>query len=288
MLMNKVVKYDNYMNSLSFKKFKSVELDLLMTLCNRLRDKGVNSVTFPFSELKNLSGDTKHSNKEFIDSLKNMNRKLMEITCEVEFDGKIIMFVLFPTFEIDIRKETLTICVNERFKFILNELTKNFTRFDLKDFVSLGSKYSKNLFKILKQFRTTGIYETNINDFRDRMGCPESYSNKYVMDLIIKPSLNELKNYFQNLECETKYARKRGKPVTGYIFTFAPENRSSDQTQDKMKSPVQNQKPKQNGFANFQQREYDYDSLEKELLNKQDQSKVVNLDIEKELRNIKD
>lgn len=274
--MNKVVKYDNYMNNLSFKKFKSVELDLLMTLCNRLRDKGVNSVTFPFSELKNLSGDTKHSNKEFIDSLKSMNRKLMEITCEVEFDGKIIMFVLFPTFEIDIHKETLTICVNERFKFILNELTKNFTRFDLKDFVSLGSKYSKNLFKILKQFRTTGIYETNINDFRDRMGCPESYSNKYVMDLIIKPSLHELQNYFPNLQCETKYARKRGKPVTGYIFTFTPENRSLDadprEDKIKMKSSDQNQQPKQNSFANFHQRTYDYDSLEKELLNRQNNS----------------
>lgn len=270
--MNRVVKYDNYMNSLSFKKFKSVELDLLMTLCNRLRDKDVNSVTFPFSELKSLSGDTKHSNKDFIESLKSMNRKLMEITCEVEFDGKIIMFVLFPTFEIDIHKETLTICVNERFKFILNEITKNFTRFDLKDFVSLGSKYSKNLFRLLKQFRTTGVYETDINDFRERMGCPESYSNKYVMDLIIKPCLNELEKYFNNLECIVKYAHKRGKPVIGYIFTFTPESRviEADQSQDKMNKSDQSQQ--QNGFANFHQREYDYDSLEKELLNHQNNS----------------
>lgn len=258
--MNRVVKYDNYMNSLSFKKFKSVELDLLMTLCNRMRDKDVNSVTFPFSELKSLSGDTKHSNKDFIESLKSMNRKLMEITCEVEFDGKIIMFVLFPTFEIDIYKETLTICVNERFKFILNEITKNFTRFDLKDFVSLDSKYSKNLFRLLKQFRTTGVYEADIKDFRERMGCPESYSNKYVMDLIIKPCLNELEKYFNNLECTAKYAHKRGKPVTGYIFTFTPENR--------LPEVDQSQQQKQNGFANFQQREYDYQELEKELLNR--------------------
>ncbi len=232
--MNEIVKYNNYLNGLSFKKFKAVELDLLMVLCNMLKNNGTNNIILNFAELKRLSGDTKHSNKEYIDSLKSMNRKLMNIICEIEIDGKFVMFALFPVFEIDPEKETLTVCVNERFKFILNEITKNFTRFELNEFVHLDSRYSKNIYRLLKQYRTTGRYETSIQDFREKADCPESYSSKYVMDKVIKPSLKELEagNYFQDLKCEPQYASKRGRPVIGYIFTFTPESKAEQHSQN--------------------------------------------------------
>ncbi len=106
------------------------------------------------------------------------------------------------------------------------------------------------------------------------MDCPERYNNKQFMQNIINPAVKSLQDYFKELNCEPKYARKRGKPVIRYIFTFIPENRAieADQSQNKMKKSDQNQQPKQNSFANFHQREYDYDSLEKELLNGQNNS----------------
>lgn len=263
--MNEIVKYNNYMNSLVFKKFKAVELDLLMVLCNRLRNNGTNTIVLSFSELKKLSGDTKHGNKEYINSLKSMNKKLMDIICEIEVDGKIVMFVLFPTFEIDSLNETLTVCVNERFKFILNEITKNFTRFELHEFVGLNSKYSKNLYRLLKQFKTTGKYEVSLKEFREKMDCPESYDNKYVMDLIIKPSLQELKKYFQNLTCEPKYAAKRGRPVTGYIFTFTSEQAKSKESHSSNYKKVDVEQKPAGYYTSFKQREYDYEALEKEI-----------------------
>ena len=79
------------------------------------------------------------------------------------------------------------------------------------------------MYRLLKQFKTTGIFEIKLDDFRKRMDCPISYSNKYVMDLIIKPVLKELQNYFIDLQCTVQYAHKRGRPVEGYIFTFKPE-----------------------------------------------------------------
>ena len=221
--MNEIVKYNNYMNKLYFTKFKAVEYDLLMALCAKLRDKNTSAIILSFTEIKNIVQYTKHTNENFVECLKSMNRKLMDIICEIEIDGKIIMFVLFPTFEIDSNKQELTVCVNERFKFILNELVKNFTRFDLAEFIGLNSKYSKILYRLLKQYKITGKYEVKIDDFRKKLDCPASYSNKYVMDLIIKPVLKELQNYFLNLQCTVQYENKRGKPVSGYIFTFEPE-----------------------------------------------------------------
>lgn len=147
----------------------------------------------------------------------------MKVTCKLITETEIIMFVLFPTFTINLNKQELTIAVNEHFKFILNELIKNFTRFELKDFISLQSKYSKTLFRLLKQFKTTGILDISLNDFVIKMDIPTSYRIKDITNKIINPSLKELQNYFMNLQCTIKYEQKRGKPVTGYIFTFKPE-----------------------------------------------------------------
>ena len=87
------------------------------------------------------------------------------------------------------------------------------------------------------------------------------------MDLIIKPSLQELKKYFNNLKCEPKYARKRGRPVTGYIFTFTPETAGSTSSHSLEGKKMAENKKAENRSANFHQRTYDYEALEKELLN---------------------
>lgn len=221
--MNEIVKYDNYMNSLKFTGFTTTDFNFLMLLCSKTYNKDTKEIIIPFDELRQKTAYTRTSVQQFIADLERMNEKLMKVTCKLKTETKIIMFVLFPTFEIDVEQQTLTVAVNEKFQFILNELIKNFTRFDLQEFIKLDSKYSKTLYRLLKQFKTTGRFEIKLNDFRKRIDCPESYSNKYVMDLIIKPSLEELRHYFTDLQCTVQYARKRGKPVEGYVFTFVPE-----------------------------------------------------------------
>ncbi len=270
--MNEIVKYDNFMNSLKFAGFTTLDLNFFMVLCSRMRDKGTQEIIFTFEELKEITGYKQTSIKKFVSDLERMNEKLMKITCKLRIESKSIMFVLFPTFVTDDNEQTLTVSVNEKFKFILNEITKNFTRFELNEFIHLESKYTKNIYRLLKQYRSTGKYEVTIKDFREKVDCPESYSNKYVMDLIIKPSLKELNNYFQNLKCEPQYAHKRGRPVTGYIFTFTPEiiqKSEAEQCKQKEKNtPGKNRSSRTTAFHNFKQRTYDYDALEQELLNR--------------------
>ena len=221
--MNEIVKYDNYMNSLKFTGFTTTDFNFLMLLCSKMRDKDIAKLTISFDELRSKTGYTQHPIKQFVSDLKRMNDKLMKITCSLETETEIIMFVLFPTFKINLENQMLTVCVNEEFKFILNNLVKNFTRFELKDFIELQSRYSKALFRILKQFKSTGILEISLNDFIAKMDIPKSYRIKDITDKVINPSLKELRNYFTDLQCTVQYAHKRGKPVEGYVFTFAPE-----------------------------------------------------------------
>lgn len=275
--MNEVVKYDNYMNGLKFTGFTSMDFNFLMMLCNKLRDKDTSEITISFEELRKKAGYTQHPTKQFISDLRRMNDKLMKITCSLETKNKIIMFVLFPTFEIDINEQLLTVSVNEKFKFILNEIVKNFTRFDLDEFVKLDSKYSKTLYRLLKQYRSTGHYEVSLEVFREKMDIPKSYTNRDVMSKVINTSLKELQNCFQNLICTAKYAHKRGQPVMGYIFTFDPEERvqRADKEQEpksQKKAATKQKKSKTvNRFTNYEQRGYsseDYKEMEEILLKK--------------------
>ena len=235
--MNEIVKYDNYMNSLKFTGFTTTDFNFLMLLCSKAHDEDIKKIIIPFDELRQKAAYTRTSIQQFRTDLERMNEKLMRVTCKLKTETKTIMFVLFPTFEIDVEQQTLTVAVNEHFRFILNELVKNFTRFDLNEFVKLDSKYSKTLYRLLKQFKITGRFEIRLDDFRKRMDCP-AYSTKYMMDKIIKPSLEELQPYFTDLQCTVQYAHKRGRPVEGYIFTFKPEKPA--QTEE---IPVEADKP---------------------------------------------
>lgn len=222
--MNEIVKYDNYMNNLKFTGFTTTDFNFLIALCSRMKDKETNKIVFSFAELRNITNYKKsNSIKQFVADIEHMNEKLMRVTCKLRTETEIIMFVLFPTFVINLNKQTLTVAVNEHFKFILNELIKNFTRFELKDFIGLQSKYSKTLFRLLKQFKSTGVLDISLNDFITKMDIPKSYRIKDITDKIINPTLRELQNYFQDLQCTVQYEHKRGKPVSGYIFTFTPE-----------------------------------------------------------------
>ena len=277
--MNEIVKYDNYMNNLKFTGFTATDFNFLMLLCSKMRDKDTTEMTIFFEELWLKIGYTQHPIKQFVSDLERMNDKLMKITCKLKTETRIIMFVLFPTFDINLENQTLTVCVNEKFKFILNELIKNFTRFDLNEFVKLDSKYSKSLYRLLKQFKSTGKLQISLEDFRRRMDILASYTNKDVMSKVINPSLKELQDYFTNLDCTVQYANKRGKPVTGYLFTFQPEERVQPAPQpvvQQQKKPVtkktskpQEKKKSTNKFCNFEQHHYskeDMELLERALL----------------------
>ena len=98
--MNEIVKYNNYMNSLKFVGFTATDFNFLMTLCAKLRDKNTSEITISFSELREKTGYTQCAIKQFVSDLKRMNEKLMKITCSLETETEIIMFVLFPTFTI--------------------------------------------------------------------------------------------------------------------------------------------------------------------------------------------
>lgn len=271
--MNEIVQYNNTLNSLQFKGFTAMDYNILMGLCYKVRDKGHAKITIAFEELKQLTDFKDQSDTIFIKDLERMIDKLIKVSATHITGDKKTFFVLFPTFEIDRKTRKLTVSVNKDFAFILNELTDNFTQFELKEFAELESKYAKTLYKNLKQYKRSGWWKPTVEELRIVLDVPENYSNKRIMGDVLKPALKLLEDKFEDLKCEPIRAQKRGAPVERYYFTFRAEKQIRGQQsiadypgvlpgEEEPKS----KKKKTNTFNDFEQNTYDFEELEKKLL----------------------
>jgi len=222
--MNEIVKYHNDMNAVSFTGFNAVELDLLLSICAKIRDERTLAVTYSFEQLKELSKYSQTATKTFVRDLRNTYKKLIRLTFCLGDDAYFTEFVLFTKYTVDINNQQVTIGVNHEFSYLLNELTSNFTRFELAEFVGLASKYSKNLYRLLKQFRTTGQVFFTVADFRIKLDIPKSYEMRDINKTILEPIQRELTPLFENFRIEkVKNTKKRGHPVTHINFYFEPQ-----------------------------------------------------------------
>lgn len=227
--MNEIVKYNNQMNDVNFKDFTPIELDLLMTICSKMKEQGLTIIEFSFEQLKKISNyDPKQSNKKFIKDLEKTYDKLIQLNFKIGDDRNFTKFVLFNEYTVKGDEGTVTIGVNPKFYFVLNELTSNFTRFELKEFIDLKSKYSKECYRRLKQFRKTGLWTVEIEEFRRILDIPKNYRMSEINKNILKFIEIELKPLFKNLQIE-KIKKKgaysgRGNKVTHIVFTFEKED----------------------------------------------------------------
>ena len=112
---------------------------------------------------------------------------------------------------------------------LLNNL-ESWVRYSLAEFRELKSSYSKTMFRLLKQYRTTGWAEFSKSDFFELLDIPKSYINKSEnVDLrVLKPIKEELAPLFQGLKVIKKHGKGRGRPVISYRFTWKSERKDKD------------------------------------------------------------
>lgn len=213
------VKYQNEMNLVPLKNFNAKQMDLFFALCARMKDRGLDKVKFSFEELKELSDYKMTATKAFVADLEKLYKDMLNLSYRTENDDEIEYFVLFNGFKIDKKQKFVEVRVNQDLDYIINGLTTEFSRFELSAFTSIRSTYSKTLFRLLIQYQSTGYYIVSIKDFRELLNIPEYYKMGNIDQTVLKPSLKELNNYFENLEV-TKIKAKKGNKIAKLEFTF--------------------------------------------------------------------
>ncbi len=221
------------MNLVPLRKFNNTEVNLFFTLCNKLKDKGNLTVNVPFEELKELSNYYSHDKKLFIQDLEKFYDKVFSLTYREETENVIRKFILFTKVEIYKDKEYVAIGVNPDLEHIINSLTSNFTKFELKEMTHLKSTYSKHMFRILKQYKHTGYVKIKIDDFRERLDIPSSYRMTNINQKVLAPIIKELGFIFNNLSIN-KIKAKKGRKIEWLEFTFDAEKRIHNKRQPQM------------------------------------------------------
>lgn len=250
--MNEIVKIHNDLTNEKLGKMNAKELDLFMSICHKMRDKGTERVVISFDELRRLGNYNKNSNAELKKEILRANDRLLEFKILIEQGPKTKQRTLFKEFETDEEAHIVTCEVWEETAYILNDIASHFTRFELSEFVSLESKYAKRLYKIIKQYRMQGSFYISKDEFYKALDVPLTYKNADFNKRCLKPALDECKKYIPSLEYVPKKSG-RGGAIRGYTFLFSPE-------------VLPGKKVKKNKFNDFEQRQLDFDDIEKMIL----------------------
>lgn len=251
---NEIVKYHNDLNELVFPDFKEQENNIFFSIVSKMQEKKDEVVIFSVAEVSKFFGSAYP--KEILAWMLKKMAHTMKTKGFVHISkiGKTTStnyITMFPTFTIETEpnekfrddpmlKEALKelrVRINPDFIYLFNKLVGNFTAFELAEFIALSGKYTKTLYRLLKQFRRTGIARFEWSEFVRILDIPENYRQIDIDARILKPAIKELtkeRNLFDqkripfiNLAYEKtkeKGTKGRGGKVIGIVFTFKPEN----------------------------------------------------------------
>lgn len=258
--MNIPVKYHNDLNKIKLPKLTELEQNLLFGIIAKVKEKKSGTLISIYSQdFKNLAGKNLTSKEltAFLFSLKEKFFKADFTILVKDEERKLIgnaTINLFQEMVLWFNKENVSIydmdfeddfshidlMLNPRFEYILNDLFQNFTRFELAEFIALSGKYTKTLYRLLKQYRKTGQMKMEWGEFLYVMDIPLNYEQKHINAYILKPAIKELTKErnlfdtkrvpFKNLQYEKIKekgfgGRGQGGKVVGIKFTFTPETK---------------------------------------------------------------
>jgi len=225
---NQVARYKNEVNHIPMRRWSAEEMNFFFAVLTRMRDEKTNLVIMDKYELAELANYAINSNKNYKSIMTTLGNKVGDLKYWKQSSNSIVTMPLFTYFNAnwteDLSEMTVEIEVNKRFKYILNEWNEgNWTQFMLNEFTAIQSTYSKSLFRLLKQWRTKGVREFSIDEFKQLMDVPKSYSSGMITSRIINNSIEDLQPYFKDLKVKVLKSNSRGTPIIGFRFTWKPE-----------------------------------------------------------------
>lgn len=282
-MKDELVKYHNDLNSLSMRSWSAEEMDLFFTVIAKIKDNGTNILKLNAEELKVLTG-TETRNSYWFNMLNNFTKKAVTLYFSETLGSRNRVMTLFNYFEFNTDDRTLDVQVAPMFEYVVNKLTANFTVYELAEFTSLKSTYSKTMYRILKQWKSLGEKEFKIEQFRELLDIPKSYNTSAINRAVIKPIEKELPQYFTGLKVKAIKKNTQGTPVIAYKFTWQAQKSSNQKWIDgkyNKKSKTKSLSYSDNRMSKAEREEY----INKKLNQKLPIKKISNSD-EEEIQNI--
>ncbi len=243
--------YHNNANKVNLGKLSEREANLLFAIFQRLKDQGNTLIRFEPQDLKRMiMVKSNLTNRQLLQVLKNLLDNISGanfwIIREHVENGEVYedhtSYMLFKQFEIRIHKPTQTIeyldvQLNDSYQYLLNNLGMGgqYTSFKLLEFQRVRGKYAKTLYRLLKQYKSTGILSVEWSQFRELLDIPKDYKMENIDQKVLTPALKELhKIYpFEHLSYkkERKSHDKRKVTHIDFYFEQLPQGETKKQKQ---------------------------------------------------------
>ncbi len=281
---NAYTTYHNNANKVNLGKLSEREANLLFAIFQKLKDQGNTLIRFEPQDLKRMiMVKSNLTNRQLLQILKNLLDNISGANFwiirehvengEVYEDHK--SYMLFKQFEIRIHKPTqnieyLEVQLNDSYQYLLNNLGMGgqYTSFKLLEFQRVRGKYAKTLYRLLKQYKSTGILSVEWTQFRELLDIPKDYEMRNIDQKVLTPSLQELKKIypFEHLSYKKERRSHDRRKVTHIDFYFEqlPQGETKQQKQkDKQRAKrdiklvawdIHNQIAKRNAKATMEAR----------------------------------
>ncbi len=274
--------YHNNANKVNLGKLSEREANLLFAIFQRLKDQGNTLIRFEPQDLKRMLG-IKISYDNLTRTARSMWNKIKTADFwevrDIIVNGRECVseknYMLFQVCEIVSDKETreflyMDIQLNTGYNYLLNNLGMGgqYTSFNLLEFQRVRGKYAKTLYRLLKQYKSTGILSVEWSQFRELLDIPKDYEMRNIDQKVLTPSIKELNKIypFEHLSYkkERKSHDKRKVTHIDFYFEQLPQGETKKQKQaDKQRAKrdikliawdIHNQIAKRNAKATMEAR----------------------------------
>ncbi|MFP6202438.1 replication initiation protein, partial [Helicobacter pylori] len=249
---NAYTTYHNNTNKVNLGKLSEREANLLFAIFQKLKDQGNTLIRFEPQNLKRMiMVKSNLTNRQLLQILKNLLDNIgganFWIIREHVENGEIYedhtSYMLFKQFDIRIHKPTQTIeyleiQLNDSYQYLLNNLGMGgqYTSFKLLEFQRVRGKYAKTLYRLLKQYKSTGILSVEWSQFRELLDIPKDYKMENIDQKVLTPSLKELRKIYPFEHLSYKKERRNShdrRKVTHIDFYFEqlPQGETKQQKQ---------------------------------------------------------
>ncbi len=276
------ITYHNNANKVNLGKLSEREANLLFVIFQKLKDQGNTLIRFEPQDLRIMLG-IKISYDNLTRTARSMWNKIKTADFwevrDIIVNGRECVseknYMLFQVCEIVSDKETkeflyMDIQLNTGYHYLLNNLGMGqYTSFKLIEFQRVRGKYAKTLYRLLKQYKSTGILSVEWGQFRELLDIPKDYEMRNIDQKVLNPALKELRKIYPFEHLSYKKERRNShdkRKVTHIDFYFEqlPQGETKQQKQkDKQRAKrdikliawdINNQISKRNAKATMEAR----------------------------------
>ncbi|GAA7396788.1 hypothetical protein ID0642_14890 [Helicobacter pylori] len=240
------ITYHNNTNKVNLGKLSEREANLLFAIFQKLKDQGNTLIRFEPQDLKrmlNIDISNERLSEVVVklwDSIKTADFwKISETETSIIQEN----YMLFSRCKIELNKPSkdlkyLEVQLNDSYQYLLNNLGMGqYTSFNLLEFQRVRGKYAKTLYRLLKQYKSTGILSVEWNQFRELLDIPKDYEMRNIDQKVLTPSIKELKKIypFEHLSYKKERRNSHDKRKVTHIDFYFEQLPQGETKQEKKK-----------------------------------------------------